>query len=104
VGGLDPESAVTAERRPQAEDHPAGLEEADLIIGLLGAAPAERLVERPGSVKIGDAKRHQADALIYAEIIVNAAGSSAAVSYMPSHPQIAVTLRQRGSRASLLEH
>src|SRR6266571_1538470 len=84
VGELDPGSAVTPERRPQAEDHPAGLEEADLIIGLLGAAPAERLVERPGPGKVGDTERHQADALIHAEIIADAASSSAAVSFLPA--------------------
>jgi hypothetical protein len=65
---------VTAERCPQSEDHPAGLKEADLVIGLLCVVPAERLTERTGSDKIGDAKRHKADALVHAEIIADSAG------------------------------
>src|SRR5262249_46339284 len=50
---------------PQPEDHSAGLEEADFVVGLLGPAPAERFVEgaRPGEV--GDAERHQADPLVH---------------------------------------
>jgi hypothetical protein len=74
VGELDPRSTVTAERCPQAEDHPPGLKEADLIVGLLCVVPAERLIERTGSGKVGDAKRHKADALVHAEIIADAAG------------------------------
>jgi hypothetical protein len=74
VGELDAGSTVTAERCPQAEDHPSGLKEADLIVRLLCVVPAERLVERTGSGKIGDAKRHEADALVHAEIIADSAG------------------------------
>lgn len=74
VGELEPGSTVTAERCPQAEDHPPGLKEADRIVGLLCVVPAERLIERTGSGKIGDAKRHEADALVPAEIIADAAG------------------------------
>ena len=48
AGELDPGSAVTAERGPQAEDHAPSLKEADLSVGLPGVAPAERLVERTG--------------------------------------------------------
>jgi hypothetical protein len=46
VGELDPRSAVTA----------------------------ECLIKRTGSGKIGDAKRHKADALVHQEIIADAAG------------------------------
>jgi hypothetical protein len=74
VGELDAGSTVTAERCPQAEDHPAGLKEADLIVGLVCVVPAERLIERTGSGKIGDAKRHKADALLHPEIIADASG------------------------------
>jgi hypothetical protein len=55
VGEFDPGSAVTTERCPQSEDHSPGLKEVDLIVGLLRVVPAERLVERMGSGKIGDA-------------------------------------------------
>lgn len=74
VGEFDPGCTVTAERCPQAEDHSPGLKEADLVVGLLCVVPAERLIERTGSGKIGDAKRHNADALVHAEIIADAAG------------------------------
>jgi len=74
VGELDPGSTVTAERCPQAEDHPPGLKEADLVVGLLCVVPAERLIERTGSGKIGDAKRHNANALVHPDIIADAAG------------------------------
>ncbi len=83
MGELDPGSAVTAERRPQAEDHPAGLKEADLIVGLPGATPAERLIEGTGPGEIGDAKGHKADALVHAQIIPDAATSVVAVA-MPA--------------------
>jgi Bacterial protein of unknown function (DUF899) len=76
VGELDPRSAVTPERRPQAEDHPPSLKEADLIVGLLRAVPAERLVERTGSGQIGDAKRHKADALVHAKSLADPATSA----------------------------
>jgi hypothetical protein len=49
VGELDAGRAVTAERCPQPEDHAAGLEEAHLVVELLRAAPAHRLVEQSGS-------------------------------------------------------
>ena len=35
VGQLDSRSTMTTESRPQAKDHPAGLKEAHIIIGLL---------------------------------------------------------------------
>lgn len=73
VGELDPGSTVTAERSPQSEHHAPSLKEADLVIGLLRVVPAERLVERTGSGKIADAKRHEADALVHPEIIADVA-------------------------------
>jgi hypothetical protein len=69
VGELDPGCAVTAERCPEAEDHSSGLEEADLVIGLVTPRPAERLVELAGAGKILHAERHQADALFHGHSI-----------------------------------
>jgi hypothetical protein len=43
-----------------------------LSSGLLGTAPAKCLIERAGPGEIGDAKRHEADALVYADIIADA--------------------------------
>jgi fructose-bisphosphate aldolase, class I len=74
VGKLDPGSAVTTECRPQSEDHPPGLKEAHLIIGLLRIVPAQRLIERSGPGKIGDAKGHEADALLHQQIIADEPG------------------------------
>jgi hypothetical protein len=74
VGEFNPGSAVTTERCPQSEDHSPGLKDVDLIVGLLRVVPAERLVKRTGSGKIGDAKRHEADALVHQEIIADATG------------------------------
>jgi len=56
---------MAPERRPEAEDHSAGLKEGDLIVGLLGAPPAERLVEGSGARKILHAEGHQADPLFH---------------------------------------
>jgi hypothetical protein len=67
VGEFDARRAVATERGPQAEHHPAGLEEADFVVGLLGAGPAERLIEPAGPGEIGDAEGHQADALIHGD-------------------------------------
>jgi hypothetical protein len=61
--------AVAAERGPQSEDHSSGLEEADLVIGLLGARPAERLVERSSPAEVGDAQGDQTDALFHVAIM-----------------------------------
>jgi len=54
VRELDSGGAVAAERGPQSEDHPSGLEEANLVVGLLGPAPAERLVKGAGPRELGD--------------------------------------------------
>src|SRR5215472_15666458 len=62
---LDAGGAVAAERGPQSEDHPSGLEEADLVIGLPGPAPAKRFVEGARTREIGHAERHQADPLFH---------------------------------------
>ena len=69
MGELDARRAVAAERGPEAEGHPAGLEEADLVVGLLGAAPAERLVEGAGAGEVGHAEGHQTDALVHGDTI-----------------------------------
>ena len=50
---------------PEAENHPAGLEEADLVVRLPSAAPSERLVKAARTGEIGDAERHEADALFH---------------------------------------
>jgi hypothetical protein len=65
VRELNPGGAVAAERGPQPEDHSAGLEEADLVIGLPGPAPAERFVKGARTGQVGDAERHQADPLFH---------------------------------------
>lgn len=63
---------MTAERRPQTEDHPGRLEEADLVVRLLRAAPAKRLVQRAGSEEICYAKGHQAYPLLHIASIPDA--------------------------------
>ena len=65
VGELDARRAVAAERGPQAEDHPAGLEEAHLVVGLLRARPAQGLVERPRPAEVLDPEGDQAHALFH---------------------------------------
>jgi len=70
VGELDPRRTVAAERRPQPEHEAAGLEEADLVVGLPAVAPAERLVEGAGTGEIGDAERHEAEALFHHGLLV----------------------------------
>lgn len=66
---LNAGSPVPAERRPETEDHPASLEETDLVIGLICSRPSKRLIEaaRPGQV--ADAESHTADALFHAKSI-----------------------------------
>jgi hypothetical protein len=70
VGELDPWCAVTAELGPQAEHHAASLEEADVVIWLLGARPAERLVERAGAGEVSYPKRDKTDPLLQAIAIL----------------------------------
>ena len=65
MGELDAWRTVAAQRRPQAEHHPAGLEEAHLIVRLVGSRPAEGLVERARSGQIGYSQGHQADPLLH---------------------------------------
>lgn len=69
MGKFDAGSTVPAKPRPQAKNHSAGLEEAHLVVGLLGTAPTERLVKRAGSREIVDTKGDKADALFHVEII-----------------------------------
>jgi hypothetical protein len=47
------------------------LEEADLIVRLLRTAPAECLVKRPGSGKVRDTQRHEADPLLHTASIAD---------------------------------
>ena len=56
---------MTAKRSPQAEDHSAGLEERDLVVGLLGAAPPERLVKGPGAGEVPHSEGHETDPLFH---------------------------------------
>src|ERR1700693_4498805 len=65
VRQLDARSALAAERRPQSEHHPAGLEEDHLFVGLLGAGPSERLVEGASAGEILYAKGYEADPLFH---------------------------------------
>ncbi len=78
VGEFDPGCAVTAERSPEPENHAAGLKEADLVIGLVSARPAERLVELTSTGKILDTERHQADALFHGHSIAATAPATRA--------------------------
>ena len=55
--------------RPERDDHAAGLEEDDVVLGRGTRAPAERLVERPRAREIGDAERDEADALLHPGMI-----------------------------------
>jgi hypothetical protein len=43
---------VAAKGSPQSEDHAAGLEEANRVIGLLRTRPAERFIKASGSSEI----------------------------------------------------
>ena len=45
VSELDARRTVSAERRPEPEDHSSGLEEADFVVGLASLEPAKGLVE-----------------------------------------------------------
>src|SRR6266852_429923 len=72
VRQFDPGRAVTAERGPQAEDHSACLEKRDLVVRLLGAAPAEGLVEGSGAGEIRHAKGHHADPLFHGPSMASA--------------------------------
>jgi len=65
VRQLDARCSVPAESCPEPEHHPARLEEADLSIWLLSAAPTERLVEPASPRQIGDAQGHEAYALLH---------------------------------------
>jgi hypothetical protein len=60
---------VTAERRPEPEDHRAGLKETNLLVGLASPRPPERFVEPTGTPEILDTERHQADALFHGQSI-----------------------------------
>jgi hypothetical protein len=55
---------MAAERGPEPEDNATSLEEADLLVRLLCAAPAHRLIKGSGPGQIGDAKGYQTDALL----------------------------------------
>ena len=63
---FDPGGPVTTEGGPQAEHHSTGLVERDLVVRLLGAAPAERLVEGARACQVPDSERHHTDALFHA--------------------------------------
>src|SRR5215468_6083415 len=56
---------MTTERGPQPEDHAAGLEEAHLVVRLLGLAPAHRLIKRPSSPQIRHAQSDKTDSLFH---------------------------------------
>jgi hypothetical protein len=63
---LYPGRPVAPERSPQAEDHPTRLEEHDLVVGLLRAAPPQRLIKCSSADEVGDSKSHKADPLLHA--------------------------------------
>src|SRR5215203_1886521 len=57
--------AVAPKCRPEFQNHTASLKEADLLVRLLCAVPAHRLIKGSGPVQIGDAKGYQTDALLH---------------------------------------
>ena len=69
VGEFDAGCSVAAESGLQAEKHPSGLEEANLVVRLLRPAPAERFVEGAGPGQVVNSEGHQTDALIHGAII-----------------------------------
>jgi hypothetical protein len=60
---------VAAESGPQAEHHPSGLEEANLIVRLLRPAPAERFVEGAAPGEVVNSEGDETDALVHGAII-----------------------------------
>jgi hypothetical protein len=60
---------MTAESGPETEDHPARLNETDLIVRLFGPTPTERLVKRTRSGKVANPERHDTDALFHDQSI-----------------------------------
>src|SRR5205085_5357534 len=50
---------------PERDDHPAGLEEDDVVVRLGPRRPAERLVEPPSATEVGDAEGDQAEPLVH---------------------------------------
>src|SRR5580704_2975129 len=65
VGEFDAGCTMSAESSPKAKHHSSGLEETDLVVGLLGTAPAERLVEGAGAGQVVDSEGHETDALVH---------------------------------------
>src|SRR5688500_6036315 len=62
---FDTGCALAPERSPEPQDHATSLEEADLLVRLLCAAPAHRLIKGSGPGQIADAKGYQTDALLH---------------------------------------
>src|SRR5512132_2039722 len=62
---FDTGCAVPPARGPEPQDHATSLEEADLLVRLLCAVPAHRLIKGSGPGQIGDAKGYQTDALLH---------------------------------------
>src|SRR5687768_238596 len=62
---FDTGCAVAPERGPEPQDHATSLEEADLLVRLLCAAPAHRLIKGSGPGQIADAEGYQTDALLH---------------------------------------
>jgi hypothetical protein len=60
---------MSAEGRPQTEDHPPSLEEANFVVGLLGCAPPQHLIEAPGPRQVGYTQGYEADALFHLQSI-----------------------------------
>src|SRR5687768_927297 len=62
---FDTGCAVAPERGPEPQDHATSLEEADLLVRLLCAGPAHRLIKGSGPGQIADAEGYQTDALLH---------------------------------------
>src|SRR3984893_6197797 len=59
VGEIDATCTMYAESSTKAKHHSSGLEETDLVVGLLGTAPAERFVEGAGAGQVVDSEGHE---------------------------------------------
>jgi hypothetical protein len=68
VSKFDAGRAMTAEGCPEPEHHPACLEEDDLLVRLLGAAPAQSLIEGAGPGEVSHTERDEADSLLHGSL------------------------------------
>src|SRR6186997_1300201 len=65
---------------PEPDDHPARLEEDDVVVGLRAGRPAERFVERARPLEIGHAEGDEREALLHPPDLKRAASSEPPVA------------------------